>query len=131
MNEKFGIALRSPTGRFLTWPARIAVMLQIRLLNYPAAGVAERFGISAASAGKLVRDIPAIIGDDIAPVLEAIEAHWCQSTGNPKGMPVYRIHQLDGLALAFNDPDWTSTSLTRCLTSRLGVRVSRENSHVR
>lgn len=131
MNEKFGIALRSPTGRFLTWPARIAVMLQIRLLHYPAVAVAERFGISAASAGKLVRGIPAIIGEDIAPVLDAIEAHWCQSTGNPKGTPVYRVHQLDGLALAFNSPEWASASIMPRLTSRLGVQANRENSHAR
>jgi len=131
MNEKYGIVLRSPSGRFLTWPARIAVMVQIRLLNYPAAGVAEQFGISAASAGKLVLDIPTIIRDDITPVLDAIEAHWCRSTGNPKGSPLYRLHQLDGLALAFNNPDWASTPILRRLINRLGIQDSPENHHVR
>ena len=126
MDEKFGIRLRSPAGRHLTWEARIAVQVQVCILEYRATVVAKKFGISPSSVGRLVKDIPMIIGENPIPVLEAIERRWAKDTGKPIGSPFHRLLQLDGLAIALNDPKWKSSYLIDSLIVQLGLVINRE-----
>lgn len=135
MNEKFGIVIKSASGRFLTPAARCAIRLEVGLLGRSFPQVAERYGIGRQRVGRMVKSIPSYGGSDTSmnAVIAAARACWKIEDGRRSSEAGWTLTLLDALALAIGDPRLSSSNFLNAAIAHAGVgihRVLEENHHV-
>jgi hypothetical protein len=124
--EKFGVAIKSPTGRFLTAAARAAVRLEAGLLGRSNAEIARRYGICPQRVGKMVKSVPDALDKDVgvAGVVAAARAAWRQEDGQRASEASWTLVLLDALALVIGDPSLTASSYLNAAVRHAGVAIN-------
>ncbi len=133
--ERFGIVIKTRSGRFLTPAARAAIRLEVGLLGRSFPEVAERYGIGRQRVGRMVKSIPSYGGSDtsMSAVIAAARACWKNEYGSRRSSEAgWTLTLLDALALAIGDPRLSSSNFLNAAIAHAGVgihRVLEENHH--
>ena len=133
--ERFGITIKSASGRFLSPAARAAIRLEVGLLGRSFPEVAGRYGIGRQRVGRMVKCIPSYGGSDTSmnAVIAAARACWKIEDGRRSSEAGWTLVLLDALALAIGDPRLSSSNFLNAAIAHAGVgihRVLEENHHV-
>lgn len=133
--ERFGIVIKSASGRFLSAAARCAIRLEVGLLGRSASDVGERYGITPQRVGRMTKSIPSYGGSDASmnEVIATARTYWKNESGRRSSEAGWTLVLLDALALAIGDPRLSSSAFLNAAIAHAGVGITavlEENHHV-